>query len=162
VTHDQEEAMTMSDRIVILNKGRIEQDGTPADIFDRPATAFVADFIGDTNLLDGSVLDARDGQARVDLGPLGEASGVAAQPLSPGAAAKVSVRPTDLALEAAPESPIVVQDAVLVCGHVAMTIRAGDRVVTVHVTRDRALAPGTPVHVHLDPSRIRVFAGDAA
>jgi putative spermidine/putrescine transport system ATP-binding protein len=51
VTHDQEEALTMSDRIAVLHRGRIEQVGTPADIYERPATAFVAGFVGTTNLL---------------------------------------------------------------------------------------------------------------
>ncbi|MEM8956486.1 MAG: ABC transporter ATP-binding protein [Pseudomonadota bacterium] len=55
VTHDQEEALTMSDRIVVMNSGRIEQDGTPEDLYFRPETRFVAEFIGETNLLDGMV-----------------------------------------------------------------------------------------------------------
>ncbi|AWI82903.1 spermidine/putrescine ABC transporter ATP-binding protein [Alloyangia pacifica] len=55
VTHDQDEALTMSDRIVVMNGGRIEQDGTPEDLYFRPETRFVAEFIGATNLLDGTV-----------------------------------------------------------------------------------------------------------
>lgn len=54
VTHDQEEALTMSDEIVILNNGQIEQRGTPTEIYERPETRFVANFIGDTNLLEGA------------------------------------------------------------------------------------------------------------
>ena len=54
VTHDQEEALTMSDRIAVFNKGRIEQIGTPEELYDRPATRFVASFIGDTNLVEGT------------------------------------------------------------------------------------------------------------
>lgn len=53
VTHDQEEALSLSDRIAVMNAGRIDQIGTPSDIYDRPTTPFVADFIGDTNLLTG-------------------------------------------------------------------------------------------------------------
>ncbi|MEV5987034.1 ABC transporter ATP-binding protein [Streptomyces sp. NPDC052051] len=53
VTHDQEEALTMSDRIAVFNQGRIEQVGTPAEIYERPATSFVASFVGTSNLLDG-------------------------------------------------------------------------------------------------------------
>ncbi|MEU1268648.1 ABC transporter ATP-binding protein [Streptomyces sp. NPDC005799] len=53
VTHDQEEALTMSDRIAVLNQGRVEQVGTPAEIYERPATAFVASFVGTSNLLEG-------------------------------------------------------------------------------------------------------------
>jgi len=55
VTHDQEEALTMSDRIVVMNAGRVEQDGTPEELYFRPASRFVAEFIGETNLLSGRV-----------------------------------------------------------------------------------------------------------
>jgi spermidine/putrescine transport system ATP-binding protein len=55
VTHDQEEALCLSDRIAVMNRGQLEQVGTPQEIYDHPATAFVADFIGDTNLLPGRV-----------------------------------------------------------------------------------------------------------
>ena len=55
VTHDQEEALTMSDRIAVMHQGRVEQLGTPEELYERPATRFVADFIGTTNLLTGSV-----------------------------------------------------------------------------------------------------------
>jgi spermidine/putrescine ABC transporter ATP-binding subunit len=60
VTHDQEEALTMSDRIVVMNKGRVEQDGTPEELYFHPATRFVAEFIGETNLLTGKCL-GKDG-----------------------------------------------------------------------------------------------------
>ena len=53
VTHDQEEALTMSDRVVVMNKGKIQQIGTPQDIYNEPQNAFVADFIGESNILDG-------------------------------------------------------------------------------------------------------------
>lgn len=56
VTHDQEEALTMSDRIAVMNKGVLEQVGTPSEIYDHPATTFVAEFIGETNLLTGTVI----------------------------------------------------------------------------------------------------------
>ena len=67
VTHDQEEALTMSDRIAVMSSGKILQVGTPRDIYDRPAERFVADFIGETNFLDGTVEGAADGKARVTL-----------------------------------------------------------------------------------------------
>ncbi|MCA0044769.1 ABC transporter ATP-binding protein [Celeribacter litoreus] len=56
VTHDQDEALTMSDRIVVMNKGKVEQVGTPEDLYFRPATQFVAEFIGDTNFLNGTLV----------------------------------------------------------------------------------------------------------
>ncbi len=58
VTHDQEEALTMSDRIVLMRQGRIEQLGAPRDLYDRPASRYVADFIGETNLLPGTVVES--------------------------------------------------------------------------------------------------------
>ncbi len=57
VTHDQEEALTMSDRVVVMNKGKIQQIGTPQDIYNEPENAFVADFIGESNILDGVMRD---------------------------------------------------------------------------------------------------------
>ena len=59
VTHDQEEALTMSDTVVVMDKGRIQQIGTPEDIYNEPQNAFVADFIGDSNILDGIMIEDR-------------------------------------------------------------------------------------------------------
>ena len=72
VTHDQDEALVMSDRIAIMNKGAIEQLAAPAEIYDRPATAFALDFVGLSTRLTGKVSDAADGVVRVDtaLGPV--------------------------------------------------------------------------------------------
>lgn len=66
VTHDQVEAMTLSDRVVIINNGKVEQIGTPSDVYRRPQTRFVADFIGRANFVDGVVRDRRDGQLVVE------------------------------------------------------------------------------------------------
>ncbi|MFK7993926.1 MAG: ABC transporter ATP-binding protein [Granulosicoccus sp.] len=68
VTHDQEEALAVSDRIIVMNNAVIAQVGTPRELYDAPADAFVADFIGEANLLDAEVLDVVDGMAKVDLG----------------------------------------------------------------------------------------------
>jgi putative spermidine/putrescine transport system ATP-binding protein len=66
VTHDQEEALTMSDRIAVFNNGRIEQIGTPTDLYDRPTTRFVASFIGETNLFHGLVAEVDGGYCRIE------------------------------------------------------------------------------------------------
>ncbi|MBB3650093.1 putative spermidine/putrescine transport system ATP-binding protein [Rhizobium sp. BK619] len=68
VTHDQSEALTMSDRIAVFNRGKIEQIGTPREIYDHPRTRFVAEFIGETNLLEGTLRHEADGSASIDLG----------------------------------------------------------------------------------------------
>jgi putative spermidine/putrescine transport system ATP-binding protein len=65
VTHDQEEALSMSDRVVVMHKGIADQVGTPFEIYNRPATRFVAQFVGTLNLLDGIVLDAAAGRVKV-------------------------------------------------------------------------------------------------
>ncbi len=67
VTHDQEEAMTISDRIAVMNKGRIEQLGPPEEVYERPATEFVAEFLGASNLLDGTYRGSQDGWGLCDL-----------------------------------------------------------------------------------------------
>jgi spermidine/putrescine transport system ATP-binding protein len=67
VTHDQEEALTMSDRIAVMSKGHILQVGTPRDIYDHPAERFVANFIGETNFLEGHVAGVASGRANVRL-----------------------------------------------------------------------------------------------
>ena len=66
VTHDQEEALSMSDRIVVMNEGRIEQIGTPFDIYNFPRTRFVASFVGTLNILRGKVIDAARGRIAID------------------------------------------------------------------------------------------------
>jgi spermidine/putrescine transport system ATP-binding protein len=161
VTHDQEEAMTMSDRIVVMNAGRVEQDGTPADVYDRPRTAFVADFIGDTNLVEGLVTVAGDRQATVRLGGLGEVVGSTDEQIAVGDHVRVSIRPTDVHVEAAEGGRAVVLDTVLVGGHFAMKIGYDDAVVEAHVSRDAALVPGTGVRMRVESDRIRIFQSEA-
>jgi putative spermidine/putrescine transport system ATP-binding protein len=91
VTHDQTEAMTMSDRVVVMKGGRIEQAAPPLEVYDRPATRFVAEFVGDNNLLEATIVDAA--RARVKLDRLGVVIDIArAAPLREGAA-HVLVRP---------------------------------------------------------------------
>jgi spermidine/putrescine transport system ATP-binding protein len=84
VTHDQEEALTMSDRIAVMNSGRVEQLGTPEELYERPATRFVADFIGTTNLMVGTVSAVEAGEAVLR---------VASEGLAVGRRVELSVRP---------------------------------------------------------------------
>src|SRR6185503_18074557 len=70
VTHDQEEALAVSDRIIVMADGRIAQTGTPVELYEAPASLFVADFIGDANLLIAELVDERGDRAIVRLGPL--------------------------------------------------------------------------------------------
>jgi putative spermidine/putrescine transport system ATP-binding protein len=97
VTHDQEEALTMSDRIAVFNRGRIEQIGTPEELYDTPATRFVAGFIGDTNLLSGRALAVSDGICEVETAA-GRIKASVRQQFAAGGPVVVAVRPERLVL----------------------------------------------------------------
>ena len=101
VTHDQEEALSMSDQIAVMNAGVVEQIGSPEEVYEKPATAFVADFLGKANVLPG-VVTAMDGQiATIDLSA-GQTIKVASpKPLPPGARVAVVVRPQRLVVGSA-------------------------------------------------------------
>jgi spermidine/putrescine transport system ATP-binding protein len=103
VTHDQEEALTMSDRICVMNKGQIEQLGTPDEIYERPRTKFVADFIGETNLFEGKTLHVDNEKAMIELND-GQQVCINDNNLVKGESVCFAVRPERLKLKAAPES----------------------------------------------------------
>ena len=104
VTHDQEEAMSLADRIVVMRAGRVRQIGTPEDLYARPATLDVAEFMGFRNRLEGEVVAGDGAGASLSVGE-GRLSGVAAAPLKIGAKAAIALRPADLTLgEAGGES----------------------------------------------------------
>ena len=98
VTHDQEEALTMSDRIAVMNHGTVEQLGTPEELYDRPATRFVADFIGTTNLLHGTVEALETGAAVVRLDS-GDLCRVGPSGREVGQSVDLSLRPESVTME---------------------------------------------------------------
>lgn len=99
VTHDQEEALTMSDRIAVMDQGRTLQVGTPTEIYERPASRFVADFIGETNFLEGVVL-RRDGTyVVVDVAGMPPALAQSAEEFAPGKRVTVAVRPEKITIQ---------------------------------------------------------------
>lgn len=109
VTHDQSEAMAMSDRIVVMNSGRIEQVATPAEIYLHPASVFVADFVGRANFLATEALEALD-DARARVNALGEtltvpAEARALEAVRSGGEVVLMVRPESLRLEPVEEAP---------------------------------------------------------
>ena len=93
VTHDQGEAMSLSDRIAVMDQGRIEQIGTPAEIYESPRTSFVAAFIGDTNFLEGEVAELDGDYCRVSIGDLPEVVCFNDKGLRPGNLVYLSIRP---------------------------------------------------------------------
>ena len=148
VTHDQEEAMTMADAIAVMNGGRIEQLGTPSDLYERPRTAFVAGFLGISNLLDGTVTTA--GSVRVDdAGELRVGAGLPAA----GTRVRIGVRPEQLRLDASGANAIggrVVERAYIgVATQYVVDTAAGK--LTVFVQSSGAAVEGDPVIVSWDP-----------
>lgn len=102
VTHDQEEALTMSDRIAVMSAGEVQQLGTPRDIYERPHNVFVADFIGETNLLEVTVDEIADGRATCHLGGGHRLTCNAVDTVKTGAQVHLSIRPERLYLSGEP------------------------------------------------------------
>src|SRR5580704_8233617 len=165
VTHDQEEALTMADRIVVMNLGAIEQVGTPQEIYRRPATAFVADFVGSMNFLSGT-LAAAD-RVRVNghdfACPLQDG-------LAPGTAVRLCIRPEDVRVRDLPADAVNrvavdVADLDFVgafCRAMLKVRAAPDVTMTAdfssNLIRDLGVQLGSHLDVALPPDRLRVFA----
>ena len=107
VTHDQEEALTMADRIAVMNHGKLEQVGSPAELYECPANPFVANFIGETNLMDGALLDASGDEWTLRLADgsvvRGTPSAAARRSAEVGAQVRLAVRPERIGLAPAAE-----------------------------------------------------------
>ncbi|MGH7319067.1 MAG: ABC transporter ATP-binding protein [Candidatus Rokuibacteriota bacterium] len=102
VTHDQEEALALSDRVAIMNEGRVEQLGTPSEVYEEPATAFVAKFLGEANVLPGTVVGPEAGGVVCDLGEGLRVRSERKADLAPGARVEVIVRAERIHLRRAP------------------------------------------------------------
>jgi iron(III) transport system ATP-binding protein len=132
VTHDQEEALAVSDRIIVMNNAVIAQDGTPRDLYDRPANTFVADFIGEANIFACEVVAVANGRARVRLGEI--SLDLPSGPAQPGAA-KLAARPDRLSIRpaGAPSTlPGTLKKVTYVGSHLEMVVdtASGDVFVT--------------------------------
>jgi spermidine/putrescine transport system ATP-binding protein len=154
VTHDQDEAITMSDRIVVMNLGRIEQVGTPRDLYFHPQTRFVAGFFGDNNLIPGTVSDATHVDTPLGSLPVRMPSGIAR-----GARVLVAIRPESLRLGKDPFAlPMIVADTMFGGPLTKLLLHPeGDPALTVDLRlsgtdRGSAPAPGSTVSVTYDPA----------
>jgi iron(III) transport system ATP-binding protein len=167
VTHDQEEALAVSDRIVVMHSARIVQDGTPRDLYERPANRFIADFIGNANLLPAS-LQGRDGAlAVVRIGDI--TLRLPHRDLPPGAV-EVALRPQAIRLRPgerqAGELAGTVRKAAYLGSHMEYQVELSESAAEVFVIAgdvQAALAPGAAVGVTLlaDGAAL-VPAGEAA
>jgi ABC-type sugar transport system ATPase subunit len=165
VTHDQVEAMTLADRIVVMNSGRVEQVGRPLDLYHRPATLFVARFIGSPTM---NTLEIRPGKAPGALGVRLQTKTIAipvpsAQLASVGASVTVGIRPEDLSVCDAREAWFTGETVVIerLGGQTYAYLDIGaDRLLTVELPRASEATPGTVLSVCGNADAVHVFAED--
>jgi iron(III) transport system ATP-binding protein len=147
VTHDQEEALAVSDTIIVMNDADIAQEGTPRQLYEEPADAFVADFIGDANLVDAMIERVNGESAVVDVGGLRKE--LPHRGLGPGAA-KVALRPEAVQLQSAGHEGVAgeVHQATYLGNHVEYVVSSplGELFVVAHRVRD-VIQPGTRVTI---------------
>ena len=164
VTHDQEEALSMSDRIVVMNAGRMEQVGTPQQVYDAPATRFVADFLGKANMLDGTVTGCTGGRAVVALAAGARVTVATPRPLAEAAAVTLVVRPQKLTL-AGPEAANRLEGRVVSTSYLGSNavyeVDLGGALVRANIalTGD-PLREGAAVALDLDPEAVVLLDGD--
>jgi len=160
VTHDQTEALGLSDRIAVMHRGRVEQLGAPREIYEHPATRFVADFIGASTVLRGRAVDG-ERVAVTDGPPLRVAGG---RPLPAGAEVELAIRPERVRLAAGPGDNVVearIEGLVYQGAQTEVTARLGDgQRVRVFVIEPAPvpLAVGQTVHLHLPAEAFMVLA----
>jgi len=164
VTHDQEEALTMSDRIAVMSQGRVEQIGPPKEIYEEPATAYVADFLGVSNLMDATAAGQVAEGCAVSIGEFSFTAGQGDEDIR--GQAKVTIRPERVNLEAQGTTgqnrvPGMVERVVYVGSvlQVIVNLAPGQRI-QAWVQNEGAAVPfesGAPVTVHFPPEALRVL-----
>jgi spermidine/putrescine transport system ATP-binding protein len=163
VTHDQEEALTMSDRLAVMVNGRVEQLGTPRDVYERPETAFVADFIGVSNLMRGHWL----GPGRVEVA--GVQLAVAASGGQTSAVARLAIRPERVRIEPPGDArgnrvPATIERFVYLGSttQVFVVLPGGDRLqaLVANAQDVEEYDVGASVVAHLPPDALRILANE--
>ncbi|WP_226951486.1 ABC transporter ATP-binding protein [Rhizobium terrae] len=166
VTHDQEEALTMSDRIAVMDKGRIAQIGSPQDLYHRPENVFVGKFIGEMTLLSGTISHADDASTIIDLGG-GEKISCRAfeQRFTVGEKAVLGVRPEDLSISRSAQPLKEVSGTVVHVRYngsaslVSLEHTSGAVILVAIPERERGTAPqvGSTVVISIDTGNIHLF-----
>jgi len=157
VTHDQAEALAVSDRVAVIADGQVEQVGPPETVYREPATRFVAEFVGDNNLLEATVVSADPPRVTVD----GRTLVLPGLDLAPGTDALLSVRPEALAVDpdgtAGPTLEVTVETSEFLGDAYRLHCRWGDRALLVKTGGEAA--PDGPVTLGVDPASVTVVDG---
>ncbi len=151
VTHDQEEALTMSDRVVVMNNGVIEQIGTPEEVYNEPVNAFVADFIGEANILNGIMM----GDCRVRI--LGRELECVDKGFGTNTPVDVVIRPEDVIITTPEQGQLsgVVESVTFKGVHYEISVRVGRCEILVHSTN--SAEPGSTVGLRVIPFNIQIM-----
>jgi spermidine/putrescine ABC transporter ATP-binding subunit len=163
VTHDQEEALTMSDRIAVMRDGVIEQLGAPREVYGRPATEFVATFLGASNLIDAVAVGPQGNDYLVETAPGRFA--IAARGLSPGQRLRLAVRPERLRVrpDAGPGLPATVREIVYKGPAMHLFMESGGLPLISYLQNSAGSAnswsPGQAVWVGIEPESVIVLEG---
>jgi ABC-type Fe3+/spermidine/putrescine transport system ATPase subunit len=161
VTHDQAEAMTLSDRIAVINRGRFEQVGTPEQVYETPASPFIAEFLGNTVSFTGKVIktasgcwiELADGAGRCEI------IGAANEPLTDGTLARVFTRPEDIEIYAlggfkANHVTGIVEQVAYLGDHLEYHVRVASTSMIVQAAKKKRFGIGDSVQLALDPARL--------
>jgi iron(III) transport system ATP-binding protein len=171
VTHDQSEALALSHEIAVMKDGRVVQIGSPRDIYERPRNQFVADFVGNTNFIHGTLLSPGGGNARcVVATALGEFHVQCVEPLARGSAVVVSVRPEDVELsEAEPAGDAddnvcrgTVAAKVFLGDYLDFQVKVGDSVLLARVHPSLRTPAGDAIHLRMRAEKCIAIAEAAA
>ena len=151
VTHDQEEALTMSDRVVVMNNGSIEQIGTPEDIYNEPVNAFVADFIGEANILNGIMID----DCRIEI--LGRELECVDKGFGKNAPVDVVIRPEDIEITTPENGQLtgVVENSTFKGVHYEMSVMCEGCEILIHSTKIAEI--GSRIGMRVIPFNIQIM-----
>jgi putative spermidine/putrescine transport system ATP-binding protein len=167
VTHDQEEALSMSDRIVVMNEGRIEQIGSPFEIYNYPRTRFVASFVGTLNILRGRVVDATSGRIAIDDQPITAARGMGG--LQNGEVRSLALRPEAVVINGAQTGANRMQGTIeevsFLGSVIRIRVRFRDNVISLDAFNNPNVSPperGAQATVSFTPEDVLVLEGAEA
>lgn len=164
VTHDQEEGLSMSNRVVVMNGGKVEQIAAPYELYENPATSFVADFVGITNFLNGVVVGSETDRLKIELASGIVIDAAAKKPTQKGSAVRILMRPERVVLSTTPlEGRNVMTGQVMLSEYFGALLRYSVRLDNGDLLRsevhnfDHFIENGSRVWINVQPEHLRVI-----